>query len=833
MAVVVARSRPADVAALAALIVVAGLLAAPAVRAGQARQSGQRRPVTSTWQRDVLRLDTARRSKFAPIPARSLWRPGGLAHGGLPRMTGPVGGVAAAVGWRVQPTPNPATLRNASPQAVSCSAAGDCTAVGVTVSATGADVTLAERLKGSSWHLQSTPAIARAAGSLFTGVSCTAANACVAVGYYFGQSGRVFPLAERWNGATWRRQSPVGTGQDSGFFAVSCTSATACTAVGTSDPNSTTSVTLAERWDGTRWRIQSTPAAAGAVNGTLLGVSCSGPKACTAVGASGDLAGTSTPLAMRWNGSSWTLRTTQVPAGATGSGLSAVGCSAAGACTAAGSYDTNSGATLSLAERWNGVNWVIQSVPSPAGAMDSELLTVSCISASACTAGGDYLSTVAAARGHRPDIGNPGPVLTLAETWNGSAWQVQGTPNPAGNIGDGFAGLSCVTSGACAAVGSYGTTANLSDLALAEAWNGTNWTVQASANPSGANPSQLSADSCVTARDCVAVGSYAKNTTVTDTLAESWNGSRWRIEATPNPAGQTFSALGAISCATARSCVAVGASSRNQGNPAALAENWNGSKWTIRKVPEPAHNSGVTLTGVSCTAANACTAVGFYSTHSGTALALAERWNGAKWRIQKLPTAAKQTTFASVWCTSARACIAVGFLSNHAGDARPLAEAWTGGNWTVRHVPVPKGAPGGLLSSVGCSAARDCTATGTGFASNGEPLAERWNGAKWTAESTVPPPSFESSTSQIFLGGVSCSSSRTCTAVGGYTPGNQVAAFGEGWNGIKWRLQPTAAPAVSLGSILGGLSCPAPKCIAVGADIGIAGIVTLAESRPA
>jgi hypothetical protein len=213
---------------------------------------------------------------------------------------------------------------------------------------------------------------------------------------------------------------------------------------------------------------------------------------------------------------------------------------------------------------------------------------------------------------------------------------------------------------------------------------------------------------------------------------------------------------------------------------------------------------------------------------------LAERWNGAKWRIQKLPIVAKQTSFDTVFCTSARACIAVGFLMNNPmGHPQPLAEAWNGSSWKAQHVPLPKAAPGGALAGISCNPATDCTATGASYATNGQPLAERWNGAKWTAQATVAPPNFKASVTIIGLIGVSCSGARVCTAVGNYLPNGQPQSFGEGWNGAKWRLQATA-PTPSQGSLLGGLSCSGAKCFAIGSYFGISGFpLTLAESRSA
>jgi hypothetical protein len=248
----------------------------------------------------------------------------------------------------------------------------------------------------------------------------------------------------------------------------------------------------------------------------------------------------------------------------------------------------------------------------------------------------------------------------------------------------------------------------------------------------------------------------------------------------------------------------------------------------------------VALTGVSCTAPRACMAVGTYYAPFVGAVAFAERWNGTKWTMRKLPRVAEQTGFNSVSCTSAHACSAAGFLVNGIGDTQPLplAEVWNGSRWTAHHVLLPTGAPNGTLSAISCTADSACTATGTGMTANGDPLAngqplaDRWNGTRWTAQTTVPPPNYQLSVTSIALTGVSCSSASACTAVGDLAPNSQPQTFGEGWNGTKWSLQPTTVPPVTAGSAMTGLSCSAPRCIAVGFYFGIAGVfVTLAESR--
>ncbi len=74
----------------------------------------------------------------------------------------------------------------------------------------------------------------------------------------------------------------VPTGQ---LFWVSCPAANSCMAVGTYVKASGIGVNLAERWNGTSWRILPTPNPSGIAFSGLLGVACTAPSACTAVGA--------------------------------------------------------------------------------------------------------------------------------------------------------------------------------------------------------------------------------------------------------------------------------------------------------------------------------------------------------------------------------------------------------------------------------------------------------------------------------------------------------------------------------------------------------------------
>lgn len=159
---------------------------------------------------------------------------------------------------------------------------------------------------------------------------------------------------------------------------MSCTSATACTAVGYFQAAANVSaVTLAERWNGKKWAIESTPNPV--PDGQFSAVSCGSAHACTAVG---------TYFAEAWNGHTWAAQSIPAPSGTADSFLFGVSCTAPAACTAAGEAGL-SGVPLAVA--WNGKKWAIQPPAHPA-AFNSEFKSVSCTSATRCTAAGGYVA---------------------------------------------------------------------------------------------------------------------------------------------------------------------------------------------------------------------------------------------------------------------------------------------------------------------------------------------------------------------------------------------------------------------------------------------------------
>jgi hypothetical protein len=304
--------------------------------------------------------------------------------------------------------------------------------------------------------------------------------------------------------------------------------------------------------------------------------------------------------------------------------------------------------------------------------------------------------------------------------------------------------VSCPSRGSCTAVGFSNLRAiSTGGDTLAEHWDGTSWTIQPTPTPS--QQALLRAVSCLSATDCIAVGTGGRTP-----LAEHWDGTSWTIQPVPFPAGSANAQPSAVSCASPTSCTAVGLYYLPQNdNQLPLAEHWDGTSWTVQQIPVPTGAFQADLTGVSCTSVTTCTAVGNYNGSTG-GVPFAEQWNGTTWTVQTVSGPAGAALNA-VSCTSPTACTAVG----------GFATRWNGTTWTMQTIPAGTG-----LAAVSCTSASSCTAVGTTGHPDGSltGTAEHWDGTSWVAQATPAPKSAASA--ELF--GVSCRSAAYCTAVGFY-----------------------------------------------------------------
>jgi hypothetical protein len=353
------------------------------------------------------------------------------------------------------------------------------------------------------------------------------------------------------------------------------------------------------------------------------------------------------------------------------------------------------------------------------------------------------------------------------------------------------------------------------------------WAVQPVPLPAGSAGGTLTTVSCLSADDCLAGGYQSIGNYPRQLLGEQWDGSSWQVLQFTLPPQEAEAWVTQVLCVTTSNCFMVGiyVSEKGKRQEMPLAEHWDGSTWTIQAIPDT--DATGTLTGISCPAADDCTAVGSTLSADGRDTApLAVRWDGSSWTQQAVPRPTgtiadhdKDSSLASVSCVSAANCTAVGHIGIE--ETQSVAEHWNGSHWVIQPVPAPAGATYSLLNGVSCPKASFCLATGYSYNDAdlypSTAITEAWSGHGWTQQ-TLPLPS---GTLTSALNGLSCASATRCTAVGSLInsrgTGTETNALAEFWTGSSWAVQRTAQPQAR--EDLQAISCPAPRvCSAVGAN---------------
>src|SRR5262249_13811033 len=135
----------------------------------------------------------------------------------------------------------------------------------------------------------------------------------------------------------------------------------------------------------------------------------------------------------------------------------------------------------------------------------------------------------------------------------------------------------------CWAVGTYGTTTPTSTgnsvVALNQAlrWNGKKWSLVSTPNPAGTSPTHgnlLDSVRCASATDCWAGGSYGTMTAIGQFTQHNqmlhWNGKKWAKVTVPNPEGTAAGSVNAVeglACTSAVNCWAAGLTGHLSGDP--------------------------------------------------------------------------------------------------------------------------------------------------------------------------------------------------------------------------------------------------------------------------
>jgi hypothetical protein len=347
--------------------------------------------------------------------------------------------------------------------------------------------------------------------------------------------------------------------------------------------------------------------------------------------------------------------------------------------------------------------WVRVAVPSPSAARNV-LFSVSCVSATTCTAVGYYFPT-------------GGERALIMSTTNGSTWTRRSVapPSDVAELRD----VACTSPVQCTAVGTYFVGFVNGEIKLAtfivRMIDGVNWTRVPSPNPGGLS-SELNSVSCVTANRCRAVGAAGDRTLVLRTS----NGTSWFREPSPN-LGTGVNELQSIDCVNNAACTAVGAyrpvPGENVRARTLIVRTNNGPPWVVAPSPNPAPSQAESLLNeVSCSSPTSCVAVGFVGPLATGAPRgfILRTTDGVAWARSATPNSTGEIELAGVDCQSATACTATGIIWNANHDrllSNVILRTTNGTSWSSPSPSSEQSARG--LIGVSCVTEITCWSVGT------------------------------------------------------------------------------------------------------------------------
>lgn len=281
----------------------------------------------------------------------------------------------------------------------------------------------------------------------------------------------------------------------------------------------------------------------------------------------------------------------------------------------------------------------------------------------------------------------------LAEHWDGRRWRAVRVPQPPGRQAW-FHGVFQLTPTDVWAVGesSNADSQTEGERTLIEHYDGSAWTIVPSPNPAHGTRSAniLTSVSGTGPEDIWAAGyDFDPATETIEFLLEHWDGSSWTASPSPTPPGGLDVAWG-ITAISPDDVWAVGDSALQ----VTRAAHWDGNAWTI--VPTPSLHDGINptnlLTGATAISSNDVWASGYEgnANNQNFSKPYMVHWNGSKWTLTILPNRGGEGSLlrgtvalnsSDVW--------AVGQTQELDGAILTLTERFDGSAWTIVPSPSP------------------------------------------------------------------------------------------------------------------------------------------------
>jgi hypothetical protein len=443
-------------------------------------------------------------------------------------------------------------------------------------------------------------------------------------------------------------------------------------------------------------------------------------------------------VVLSWPAASQVTSAVPLQAGAVDPTLNSTACWSSGSCVSVGEDDVSGGEHPIVVIDSDGTAAQTVVVTVPAGASTgtsavASLNSVSCSSAGACVAVGEYQDTSGTVHG-----------LVVPIT-GGNVGTASGV-TPAGASGQTYLrGVSCPLVGVCVAVGTYGINANANqDGLIVTITNGAPSSVSTVGLPGNANTSaplvSVNSVNCWASGYCVAAGQYLASSNdeiypFVISIAHGVPAAGIEVALPPSAytgSGGQQSVLLSISCQATGACVAAGdyVDSSGASRPLVVPITSVGKPSVAEAVGLPANAAGAAfddgLNSVSCGPTGACEAVGYYIDSSGSGEPLAVAISGgvvSAGTELKLPSnelalsGGKQAAaLSAVVCPRSGSCLAVGDYYDSSGNQQGLVEpiltgSSAGNEASLPAVLVPN--PDAALDAVACTTSASCLAAGS------------------------------------------------------------------------------------------------------------------------
>jgi len=282
--------------------------------------------------------------------------------------------------------------------------------------------------------------------------------------------------------------------------------------------------------------------------------------------------------------------------------------------------------------------------------------------------------------------------------FDGTSWRNIPTPNPGkcnqGNFGNVLTSVAAIATNDVWAVGfTFPCNALLQPMAMH--WDGTKWTVVATPKLPF-NNNALNGVVAFASNNVYAVGFQTASNGASLTLIEHWDGTAWSVVSSPNK-NQTGNVLSSISGSSPTDIWAVGNNVAPNVPVKTLVEHFDGTQWKIVASPNPLPTGSLdqnVLVSVAAVSPTDATAVGYILDSSQLReLTMVQHWDGVSWKVVTSPNVDSSSgsfnTLKSVSAFSSTNIYAVGFFANGTTNAnqRTLVEHFDGSNWTIVSSP--------------------------------------------------------------------------------------------------------------------------------------------------